>query len=476
MTTRAVLLAMAVLLAGCPQTDFTNAPPLNQLYFPAGVVHVDVPGRTEGVLFVSNANFDKRFASGSIVALQLDELGLPPLGAPVGEDGVDQLTELKIDDSRSVQIASFSAQLDALAQGADRLRLFAPTRSEGMRLYRVEARFDAAGTPSLSCVGDAPADQPQNCVTTGVSLTPRELEQSPDGVPRAPSPYGVSVAPRACTTAADCGEGRGCTAGRCVTAEGLPFADVYVGHLTQADSPVLTNTNLRGYLVRVDSDTFTVGAENFIALGPGATNGVVASDGWVFASGRVVSPAPNLLRAVSRSGGVWASGLEFSYRVSDARGVALSSNGRRLFLVGRVPDALLVASIDDPTNIRFLRAVVLPDAPNEIRVIPRQGRGDLAVITSTTTGSVAVYDDEVGELVASVTGVGSQPFGVTVDHRGTGARIYVSNFGDGRVAVIDIADLSRPQEARLVAHLGAQQLCFTRGAASPGCQAIGGVR
>jgi hypothetical protein len=33
----------------------------------------------------------------------------------------------------------------------------------------------------------------------------------------------------------------------------------------------------------------------------------------------------------------------------------------------------------------------------------------------------------------------------------------VSNFGDGRVAVVDIADLTQPQNARLVARLGRLQ-------------------
>ena len=55
--------------------------------------------------------------------------------------------------------------------------------------------------------------------------------------------------------------------------------------------------------------------------------------------------------------------------------------------------------------------------------------------------------------------------------RGNAARVFVSNFGDGRISVIDLPDLGRPQGARLVAHLGPQQLCLTRGATSPGCLA-----
>jgi hypothetical protein len=44
----------------------------------------------------------------------------------------------------------------------------------------------------------------------------------------------------------------------------------------------------------------------------------------------------------------------------------------------------------------------------------------------------------------------------------------VSNFQDGRVAVVDVPDLDAPRNARLVAHLGRQQLCLVR-ATDPSC-------
>jgi hypothetical protein len=45
----------------------------------------------------------------------------------------------------------------------------------------------------------------------------------------------------------------------------------------------------------------------------------------------------------------------------------------------------------------------------------------------------------------------------------------VSNFADGRVAVVDVPDLSAPQVARVVAHLGKQQLCLTRSEREGAC-------
>jgi DNA-binding beta-propeller fold protein YncE len=79
------------------------------------------------------------------------------------------------------------------------------------------------------------------------------------------------------------------------------------------------------------------------------------------------------------------------------------------------------------------------------------------VAVTSSAGVVSIYDEEVGQVVAQVAGVGVQPYGITVDQRGNAARLFVSNFGDGRVAVIDLPSLDVPQDARLVAHLGAQQ-------------------
>jgi hypothetical protein len=46
---------------------------------------------------------------------------------------------------------------------------------------------------------------------------------------------------------------------------------------------------------------------------------------------------------------------------------------------------------------------------------------------------------------------------------GTGARLFIGNFSDGRIAVVDIVDLARPQNLRLVAFLGKSQECLLQG-------------
>jgi hypothetical protein len=70
----------------------------------------------------------------------------------------------------------------------------------------------------------------------------------------------------------------------------------------------------------------------------------------------------------------------------------------------------------------------------------------------------------VGDIVAQVQELGDQPYALAVDARpnatgGLGARVYVANFGDGQVSVIDINDLNNPQNAFVVARLGNLQRC-----------------
>jgi hypothetical protein len=93
------------------------------------------------------------------------------------------------------------------------------------------------------------------------------------------------------------------------------------------------------------------------------------------------------------------------------------------------------------------------------------------VVTSSTAGVVSIYDDDAGRLVSQISGVGSQPFGIAVQPADPTApdpaarnvaRVFVSNFGDGRVAVIDV-DVVQPERSRLVAHLGKAQTCLLQG-------------
>lgn len=466
-------------LTACPEPAAYTGPPVDRFYYPTGLVHVDRPGLEEGVLFVANANFDKRYSTGSVTAVRLDALGLPRFGAAGG--ALPTIGDLKVRQASVVQVASFTGELAALETSADGLRLFVPSRSEGDTFQAIDARFETDGQVTLSCVlpPGASADASRtDCTATAPSLTKFEFDEG--GLPRASVPFGVATRPRACQVADDCltpglDVARACVGGICRATDGDVFGDVWVTHLTQVDTPLGSGSDQRAYAVRLDSDRLEVTKDSYVDLGGGGGSSVALGARWAYVSGRLVAsgvPA-QMVRLVDRAGLVWHEGLEAGFRVAEGRGIALSSDEKRVYLAGHLPDSLLVLSVTGAEtaspSLAVVRAVPLPDGANEVRVIPRPGRSDLVAVTCTTGGVLALYDDDVGDLVAQVQGVGLQSFGLAVASRPPGARLFVGNFSDGRVAVIDIDDLDRPQGARIVAWLGASQLCLTRGAEAANC-------
>ncbi len=459
---RCVLLIVGVaVLSGCPPETSNRLPPAGQFYFPTGIVHVDSldPTNSEGFLYVASANFDKRYDFGSVMAVDLSKVGLPAFGAPVGFNdaglgGPLQLTDLKLLPSSTVLIAPFAGEMARLDRpDAGGVRLFLPTRSEEHRLYGIDARLPTAGeSPSLECFKPQQGLDPtaavegmsRDCTPTGMSLVAYEKTES--GLPRAQAPIGVAISPRT--------------------------REVWVTSLQQADTPRGSTFNPRGYVVHVNVDTpFLREDAGFDDVGAGATNSIAVGQRFAYATGRVFAsgiPA-NLVRAIDTTNyTTFNTFLENTFNVFEGRGVALSSKEDRIYLLGRSPDTLVIASITDPNgsvpNVRVQRSVPLPEAPNLIATIPRPGKSDLVMITCSSAGVVVFYDDEVGNLTAQIAGVGLQPYAIAIDSRPTGgARVFITNFTDGRVTVIDVPDLSRPASAKIVAFLGASQLCITRG-------------
>jgi len=320
-------------------------------------------------------------------------------------------------------------------------------------------------------------------------MTPEALAKTDVGLPRAPQPFGVTSLVRACTTALDCCPtgatqlcGRTCEANACVGKDGAPYSDVWVTHIAQADSPPQSGTNFVSYLVHVDSDDYSIAETNFVNIGFGSSNSAVALGKWVYVTGRLATTAPNLLRLV-RVGSTYDSAVvyevaaEGAVRVADSRSIALSSDKTRVYMLGRLPDSLIIGEIQggdtESPAVPLIKQVPTIDAVIDLKVIPRVGKGDLIVMSGgTSIGQLAIYDTDSGLHSAIVKGIGAQPSNVTVDVRGNSARIFTSNFGDGRISVVDIDDLDRPQDARLVAFLGKQQVCLVLGEKSPNCRAL----
>jgi hypothetical protein len=409
--------------------------PLDQFYSPSGIVHADAPLSDAGILYVANANSSKHYDNGSVMAVNLDRVALPPFPAAAPAGGPSQISMLNLEAMSVMAINSFAGELASFVDSAGTRKLFVTTRAEGNFVHSLTAvpPTQVGSSVELRCANAM--DTRMSCVNVGASFL--AFEKNEDNQPRAPAPYGVAVS------------GAG---------------DVFVTHSSSSDTPKGSLENFKAYLVRLAANDLTISETSFIDLGVGASTAVAVGSKWAYVSGRYVSPQAQLIRLVNRDGKVMNSGIEGAYRVLEARGLALSKDEQHIYLAGRAPDTLVVISITgattDTPRLRVERAVPLPEGADQIRVISRPGRGDLVVIACSVANMVAIYDHDIGDLVAQVSGVGLQPTQLAIDERGAGARVYVSNFGDGRVAVIDIPDLAAPQQARLVAHLGMTRLCL----------------
>ncbi|MGQ0508237.1 MAG: YncE family protein [Myxococcaceae bacterium] len=436
-----LILCVAASLSGCV-IDSQNPPPAGRFYFPTGIVHVPSTADEDGTLYVASSNFDKRYSHGTVTSLKLNALRsaatpLPALGAAAALTQLDDLSSAIVD---SVEIQNFAGEMRAYALSNGSTRLFIPARDEG-GLFHV---IDAAPDGTMTCYQDPTM---KDCRVNALSLQDWNTSAKQTVKPRAPEPSGVALS---------------------------STGEVFVTHIQPADSPVGSRENFESYLVRLDGNNPSVGEGSFTSIGQGDSTGgyaVAVGQRYAYVTGRFGAPS---VRMVDRQvgGRVLTTSIEGSpfvadsFNVLEGRGIALSSDERRVYLVARYPDSLVVMDVDDAAGdfprLRVVNAVTLPQGPNELAVIERAGRGALVLITCTAAGVVVVFDEDLGALAAQVPSVGSQPFGLAVDRRANAARVYVSNFGDGNIAVVDLPDLNQPYRAQTVAKLGKPQLCLVR--------------
>ena len=456
---RLVSFTFALALMACGPEARPKLPQIERFYFPTGVVHRDASGGGAGTLYVASSDFDKRYDYGAITAVDLDVVGLPVpsyLGGTAGPDypqlSQREIVNLGISEEQRVLIAPFAGQMASWTMPDGRVRLFVPSRGEGDQLFAVDA--DGA---RLSCVGGDSSD----CTLSAPSLTRQAMEAGQRGAngfsagkPRAPQPYAVAVQ----------------DSGR----------RVLVTHLEQADSPLGSRDNTESYLVVTSADDPSISANSFISIGAPPSGGIAVGTRYAYLSGRqypvdrpgIVPPAIRVVDLSSAARAPLVAQAEQQFRSSDMRDVVVSADERRLFLVTRAPDELLVLEISNPLSdapgLALVGNIPLPAGPDQARLIPREaGRGSLVAVSCSTADSVAFYDDETGDLATVVSGLGFQPFGLAVQAPATctakpcGARVFVTHFGDGRVSVIDIKDVDAPADANVIAVLGQAQECLT---------------
>lgn len=443
---RLILLSTFAVCLACNAQGVPRLPPADSFYYPTGITHVAESPSEEGFLYVANANFDRRFDYGSVIALDLSALSprLPAFGAPVAAGSPMDVRALNLGAQSQVLIQSFAGEMEKRVTSGS-ARLFIPSRGEGSFIYALDATRGALSCGNDKVAPGAPAGTAADCSTSEPSQSLTVNEQgTATGKPRAPEPYGVGIS----------GDG-----------------EVFVTHLRTADSPVGSGTNQETYVVRFPADG-PVTDSSYVSLGSGAGSSVAVGARWAYVTGRFLNPRGYVLRLVKRTAPDQAPVvlnplIEDAFLVSEARGIAINAAEDRAYILARGPDTLFVVDIQgaqtDNPSLNLVHAVPLPAGANEIKLIERSGRGTLAVITCSTANIVVLYDDDIGQLVSLITDVGVQPFGIALAPQSSGGvRIFVSTFGDGRISVLDLPDLAQPQNLRLVARLGRPQVCVTQ--------------
>ncbi|HYO71197.1 MAG TPA: hypothetical protein VEU33_34465 [Archangium sp.] len=472
---RPLLLSLALLsAAACSRTN-ERLPPTDRFVYPSGIVHRSVPGSPNGVLYVASANFDRCFDLGTVMAVDLDRVsgkdneGLRPPGEYEGSTGTAEFGQLNVAPESLRYIENFAGEMALWERTDASPRLFIPARGDGNSLHYI----DITAPTQLACVN---RPQSNDCTEGALSLA-SGVPGAQQGHPRADAPFGVSVD----------------TFGIPGAPEGKEGVRVWVTHLNPVDSPERSRTNFEAYLVDAPGAAPGLSSADFHPLSlsdfpVGGTHSVVADERYVFVTGRLNVGISNtglsrrfLVRVLDKEtleeNQLIEPGLDLGFAASEARGLALTppstltpSAPRRLYVAVRDPDTLLIVNVEGierestSPRLKVVGAVPLPNGPTQVKLVSRgESRSELVLVSCSDAGVVAIYDPDVGQVVAQVS-VGEvsgtqspQPFGLAVQQQGSRARIFASNFGDGRISVIDIRDLGSPQLARLVAYLGVRQ-------------------
>lgn len=437
------MLAAVLLLSGCPATSDEVRPPRDQFYFPTGM---DISPDQE-FLFVANANSDLRYDSGTALAVSLDRVDnlvedwLSSGRVPEGREddcAVDLMVpytltcdeEFSIVSDSAVRIGNFATDLRVQdLEGDTDLRIFLAVRGDPSLTW-LDWDGDALSCSDSSGFSECDDDHRLTQLRDDSDLP--NLSDEPFNI------YVDSVNGYALVTH--------------LTSGAITLADAPT-RLDPDDPPVLADA--LGGLFAPDPVTGIRGAT-------GAAGRLPGTDGdRIYITSRSEARVQTML--VERPPGGYPVLVPaehfFLDKVTpstDGRGITFSPDGSRAYIVNREPPMLHIidTSLDEfgaPKN-EFLTGVELCQQASNL-TLADTGLGERIYVACFRNGQIWSIDPR-GAVVDAIIDVGRGPHAVVAS--ADRQRLYVSNFLEDTVAVIDLAPGSATQN-RVVLRLG-----FTR--------------
>ncbi len=451
---------LGLLLAACTADEADTRPREDELFFPTGIA----VSPDEKVAFVVNANSELRWDSGSIMVLDLDEVDrvvdawvtqrVIPI-EDVDKDGrdfsesdavkkpldihgngskdecirdPDHTETLQCDEAMffnqrdAARIGNFATDVSIQDLGNGNLRLFVPTRGDPSITW---TDWNGQGLECVQC---------DSSVEHRLSFLYNDGDKFP-GIPEEPySVYADSAGQYAMVT------------------------HLTTGSVTLVDSPKDTKD-----VVVTDVLQGIFGADGNGFRGATGVTGS-PSTGIVYVGSRTEDRIQTFTVGRPANGerpyllpGKWffldaVGGLAGGS--SDTRGMTFSTDGNRMFLVNRRPPTLQVFDTTiAPTGVPRDKLLGASDICRQGSAVAVSGTGtdERAYVTCFQDGQIYVVDPSNGVFVEDIILSGRGPYGVAA--AGTRGKLYVTNFLEDTVSVIDIAP-SSPTRNRVVLRIG----------------------
>jgi len=424
-------------LAACTASADEVAPPRDQFFFPTGMAI----SPDQSKLFVENANSELRYDSGSVNVIDLDavdqvaaswtDTGAQPSKCAPDPDHSETLicdeTQFMNPDA-GARIGNFATSMGVQDLGDGNVRLMIPTR----------------GDPSITWIDYAGGKL--QCNSHGMDFDLCDdahrlsyVHNDPNVAYLPEEPFDVYV--------------------------DSPGQFAVVTHLTTGDvtlvnSPVTGNATIADIVVGLfapDQFTGQVGATG--VAGRKSADGDIVYVGarsedriQTFTVGHPVNDAdPFLLQGnyffLDSVGGNAGSS-------TDTRGMTFSPDGNRMYLINREPPSLQVydTSLKDtghPADVGIGASDICRQASTLDAI--DTGDGERVYITCFSDGQLYAIDPRGQTSVDNIITVGRGPYAVKAS--ASRKKVYVSNFLEDTIAVIDVAPGSKTRD-RVVLRIG----------------------